>query len=189
MKYRLLIGLFFLIFLFLNTAVRADTIYTYTGNPFNAFRGSYTCPPQCRITGSFTVAQPVTATFGGPVVPLSYDFTDGFTHWTNSNSVVDNSFRSWSFSDPATCRFYCWFIALVQPGDLSYPRRGIATFDGGADVSSIQTSPNTVTDFAWNYDLRGTWSVSLPVPEPSSLFLLGAGLLGAGLFLRRKQTV
>lgn len=180
MKYRLLIGLIFLIFLSLTTAVRADTIYTYTGKPFSSFGGSYSCPPQCGITGSFRVAQP------NSTIPLSYDFTDGFTHWTNSNSVADYSSRPWAFPvNVLNCRFYCWFISLTQPNDQSYPRRSLISFDGGADYSWLQASPTSRTDFAWNYDLSGTWS-SVIVQEPSSLSLLVAGLLGAGaLFLRR----
>jgi hypothetical protein len=49
---------------------------------------------------------------------------------------------------------------------------------------------STASGTAWNYDFSGTWSVGSPltVPEPSSLFMLGAGLVGAGtLFMRRKQ--
>jgi hypothetical protein len=46
--------------------VHADTTYTYTGNPFTDFNGTYSCfmgngqsRGPCRIFGSFTLSQPL----------------------------------------------------------------------------------------------------------------------------------
>ena len=48
-KKQFLLGtsLFWLIVLFgFAPSANADTVYTYTGNPFTNFNGSYACPPQ-----------------------------------------------------------------------------------------------------------------------------------------------
>jgi hypothetical protein len=66
------------------TASEVTTTYTYTGNPFTGFHGSSACPPQCKITGSFTIAGPPPANltlsdqqFQFDITPLAYSFTDG----------------------------------------------------------------------------------------------------------------
>jgi hypothetical protein len=45
-------------------SARADTIYTYTGNPFTVFSGLDACPPVCNISGSFNLASPLAAATG-----------------------------------------------------------------------------------------------------------------------------
>lgn len=181
-------------------AIADSVTYTYTGNLFVEFSGTYACPPVCRITGSVTLAERLPADLsGGTVVPLSYDFTDGLTHWTNLNSVAvsRNDRPSWIFytdSTGAICRTVsCWMFGLIQPSDLSYPERGLLSLDGGADVSWIRSSPGQVSADAEarNYDLSGTWStVPAPIPEPLTLLLVGSGLTALGaLSARRKKAV
>jgi subtilase family serine protease len=68
--------------------------YTYTGNAFNIFRGSLSCPSTCRITGSFTLPQPLTPNMNCPptntdacgVSPTSFSFTDGTVVITQANA-------------------------------------------------------------------------------------------------------
>ena len=40
----------------LSAAARADVVYTYQGNAFNTYPTGLSCPPVCRVTGSFTLA-------------------------------------------------------------------------------------------------------------------------------------
>ena len=63
----------------LSTVVPAQTTtYTYTGNPFTGFSNT-ACPPICRITGSFSVAQPLPQNSTVSLsTPSSFSFTDGF---------------------------------------------------------------------------------------------------------------
>src|SRR5271154_1873836 len=78
-------------------SVKADTTYTYTGNAFDTFFGDSTCGSLCDITGSFTVAAPLTPDANYYFTPLSFSFTDGITTFTQSDvtmadfGVVTNS--------------------------------------------------------------------------------------------------
>src|SRR5574337_838439 len=76
---------------------RADTTYTYEGNLFTTFNEfvppigtGYSCPPECKITGSFTVFGPLD-NVNGAVTPESYSFTDGNTTWSSSNVFPFNT--------------------------------------------------------------------------------------------------
>jgi hypothetical protein len=60
----------------------SGTTYNYVGNTYNTFYGASTCPPLCGITGSFTVAAPLTPDANYYFTPLSYSFTDGLTTYT-----------------------------------------------------------------------------------------------------------
>src|SRR5712692_3039072 len=62
------------------------TTYTYTGNPFTRFSGTLPAGVS-RITGSFTLSNPLGANFFNLVAPLSFSFTDGATTVTKFNST------------------------------------------------------------------------------------------------------
>lgn len=88
-------------------AVNAQTTYTYTGKPFQSFSGGYTCPPECNIAGSFTVAEKLapnlTAAFISPTV---FSFNDGFTTFTNANST----YQSFEISTDSSGAISAWDI-------------------------------------------------------------------------------
>src|SRR5215469_6070319 len=65
----------------------ADTTYTYQGNPFTFFLNA-TCPPQCSLSGSFTLATPLADNLvSGSFIPESFSFTDGSVTITNKNAT------------------------------------------------------------------------------------------------------
>jgi hypothetical protein len=68
---------------FVPTAM-ASVTYSYVGNAYNQSGGTFTCPPVCHISGSFTVAAPLTP-MRIIISPLSFSFTDGLTTFTPSN--------------------------------------------------------------------------------------------------------
>ena len=66
---------------------QADTVYTYTGNPFDVFFG-VTCPPLCSLSGYIVVAAPIDFQDFRFEPVLAYSFTDGITTLTASNSTI-----------------------------------------------------------------------------------------------------
>src|SRR6266852_9607446 len=71
------------------TVSEANTVYTYTGNPFNQFF-SATCPPECDISGSFTVSAPLAPNLTSLFIftPNSFSFTDGIVTVTQTNATT-----------------------------------------------------------------------------------------------------
>jgi hypothetical protein len=155
-------------------SARADTIYTYTGNPFAVFSGLDACPPVCNISGSFTLASPLAANLPfEAITPTAFSFTDGSVAVTEGRfEVATDSGGNISF----------WEIALGS-GQPFGP--GVCTsLDTVRDpVGSPQdNSINVVcsTDAPIGTALvnanPGRWSSST-VPEPGTLILVGIGLL------------
>jgi len=71
---------------------QADTVYTYTGNPFDNFGPSNsgtiaTCPPICSISGLMVLASPIDFTDFRLVQVLSFSFTDQNTVLTSGNAA------------------------------------------------------------------------------------------------------
>jgi hypothetical protein len=156
---------------FVPTAKADSVTYSYVGNAFNQSGGSFACFPVCGITGSFTVAAPLTPNASFNFVPLSFNFTDGLTMFTASNvtrsdfGVVTNSLG----------QIIGWNMDWITPGALMFSGTNPPTCVG-CSVLDGSFYPNI--GFAEILNSPGKWTGPTAVPEPSSFVMLCTGLLG-----------
>jgi hypothetical protein len=171
-------------------SARADTIYTYTGNPFTVFSGLDVCPRVCNISGSFTLASPLATNLPfGAITPAAFSFTDGSVTVTEGASeggrfeVATDSGGNISF----------WEIALGSgqpfgPGvctSLDTVRDPVGTPQDNS--LSVSCSSEAFIGTALVNSNPGSWSSST-VPEPGTHILFVIGLLGiAGTVLRQNR--
>lgn len=163
---------------------KADSVYTYTGNTFTAVFGTLSCPPGCAITGSFTVAAPLSPDSSYYFTPESFGFTAmgvTFTQGTVSKAdfgVITNSFSQiigWNMD---------WFQGSYEMFSSTGP--SVICPSGCSQIDVIaQLSGSTDVGGGNVLNDPGTWSMSA-VPEPSSLLLLSMGMLVVvGLSLKK----
>ncbi|MGH9510709.1 MAG: hypothetical protein ACRD2U_01090 [Terriglobales bacterium] len=183
----------------------ADTVYTYSGNPFSNFSGTDACSAgigECSLQGWFAVASPLAADLtNAAITPESFSFTDGGV--TITNLTVN--------PDPAGPPVFD--ISTGPDGDISSWLIGFnnATYPQvyGAQYTAICTSSNgpqsclgpgftagDSTDIGVSFvggtpgmasvaNNPGTWTV----PEPSSFLMIGSEMLAALGMLSRKRLV
>ncbi|MFZ0335028.1 MAG: hypothetical protein WAN10_02725 [Candidatus Acidiferrales bacterium] len=128
------------------------------------------------ISGSMTLSTGLADDFTGFVTPTSFSFTDGGLTITSAESLAISSFFVVTNGSGAITD---WNILLVLSAadviDSSCCVNGFAL--NLSDDSGV---------FAASNGTPGVWSTgNSPVQEPSSIFLLGTGLLGLGPFIRR----
>src|SRR5271157_281076 len=143
----------------LGPAMRAqETTYTFVGAPFNSFYQT-NCPPICRLTGSFTLAQPLPPNLKGNIggsgdfTPTSFSFTDGLTTLTNLNSdeysgfAVDTDANGniTSFSFYMGAKADCTGFFAYWDGPKSVTQEGTNLCNYQAYIQGVGVFPGTWT--------------------------------------------
>ncbi|HEY1934122.1 MAG TPA: PEP-CTERM sorting domain-containing protein [Acetobacteraceae bacterium] len=149
----------------------ADEILTYTGGDFTDVSGPYSTSDS--VSGTIVLATPLGDSFTGYVTPVSFSFSDGVQTDANTNEgrfyfVTSASGTIGTWQIYADANNYDNEIDTWTDG----PRE---TYDYGYISASGEGS---------NTDTPGVWSISNPIPESGTIYLLGSGLLGL-LILRR----
>jgi hypothetical protein len=162
--------------------IYADTVYTYTGNNFDAFDYANTSySPSDFISFFFDVAAPLAADFSGVITPISYTVSDGVE--TLNQATVPETF--FGITTDASANIINWNILFLQ---LSTDRQLFSFWD--PELVGEDGSLDGYGDGAYILNSPGIWTSSTTsppaVPEPSTLLLLGSGILAATGMVRRR---
>jgi YVTN family beta-propeller protein len=135
--------------------VVASTTYSITGNPFAFFSGSAACPPDCNITGSFTLAQPLAPNLSlATITPTSFSFSVG-PNVLNQSNATTATFNN--VSTDASGNIITWSISLSNSA-VSVTTVNLPT---GSDDIFTQVSPQGT---ATNAGTPGTWPKTTVTP-------------------------
>jgi hypothetical protein len=192
-------GLSGIILLFGSVLNASPVTYSYTGDAFTDFSGSYSSAAETNITVSVTFASALGANVTEiPVSPLSFQITDGATTLTDQSADIDNAGTLFEFGTDGAGDIDAWIIEVTQTngsGYLELASNGpYHDFSSDCDAGSIPGETcNVVSQASVTYASGGG---ALPVPafelvtapEPSTAGLVVmaglCALLGRGLRAR-----
>lgn len=172
---------------------QADTVYTYTGLDFISANGPFTTADS--VKGSFTLANPLVGNLSNVnVVPLSFSFNDGVETFSSGTSV--GYFPG--ISTNANGVITQWIITIVAADKIDELQvfneyiagEGLYDYDK-AVIENTTDNPYGIGPnvYGATSDGPGTFTSSASsavTPEPSSIALLGTGLLGIVGVVRKR---
>jgi hypothetical protein len=156
----------------------ADSVYTYTGQDFTSVVGPLFTTSDF-VSGSFTTATPLADDLDNATISLtSFSFNDGVDTISNTNGFADD----FLISTNASGAIVEWGILVISDTpDVEIQISGGQMFgNGDTALSNGSEGGNSVS---------GVFTSSAPTsvtPEPSTLALLGTGILGVAGMMRRK---
>ena len=160
--------------LFAALTARADVIYDYTGHDFTTATGTYNMGDL--VTGSFTLANPITADTGtSSFTPLSFTFSDGV-------QTIDSASAT-----------YANFVQFDPDGTGGFTQFSVTVYDGSNYINLENLGTEVYDTVQYNASIgrvgeAGSFAIpgSTVTPEPSSFALLGTGLLGLAGFAKKR---
>jgi hypothetical protein len=173
--------------------VKADTIFTYTGNRYNTCGGTYCAGGPYALAISFDTTLKGSALDNLPITNItatvtSFKFTDG-TGLILDNSNSDLGLLDIEISTNASGKVVAWFVGAYAPGaDIQMQTNWNSPFGfiKGADFS--ETTASFAGNFGFLSNDPGNWAAT-STPEPPQSLLLGTGLLAVlALSTRRKRS-
>jgi hypothetical protein len=180
--------------LLFGTALNAASVtYSYTGDDFTTYSGTYTSGVETNLTISLTFASALGDNFHETqVTPQSFQISDGSTTLTDQSSNIDNAGTFFDIGTDAAGDVDEWDVEVDQTNDAGYLQLlGEVSVDYSADCgpgSVPAESCNAVGSASVEYsDNQPGWTSSAAAPEPSTLVLAVMGALCVLAGSRRKS--
>jgi hypothetical protein len=160
------------------SAANATAIIFYTGNDFTSFTRPYT--GNDKVTATLTLASPLGPSLNlASVTPVSFTLSDGrqtITQSTPGIIVEMFVFSTDAFGSPTD-----WNVEVGSP-DVIIGTKNIQDFSDNGAVTIVKGIVN---------NNPGTWApntaATSPIPEPSTISVLAAGLLSLVFLWRRRR--